>query len=187
MKREELEHILRAASRIAGDSDVLVLGSQSILGTFTEDDLPERAHASIEADVTFFDDYDNTKSDAVDMHLGEDSQFHQTFGYYAQGVDVGVATLPSGWQDRMVVLASAATDGASGHCRADEGHGVRRRPSSCRTHRRGPPDRQSADVGGSRRSEQGCGLGHRMAQEVAHDAWVGPEGLVRVTSLVPSR
>ncbi len=116
MKREELEHILRAASRIAGDSDVLILGSQSILGTFTEDDLPEKAHASIEVDVTFFDDYDNTKSDTVDMHLGEDSHFHQTFGYYAQGVDVEVATLPSGWQDRIVVLTSAATDGASGHC-----------------------------------------------------------------------
>lgn len=37
MKRSELEHILRAAATIAGDFDVLVLGSQSILGSFTED------------------------------------------------------------------------------------------------------------------------------------------------------
>lgn len=80
MKREQLEHILRAASQIAGDPDVLVLGSQSIVGTFAEDELPDRAHASIEADVTFFDDYENDKSDVVDMHLGEDSQFHATFG-----------------------------------------------------------------------------------------------------------
>ena len=116
MKRVELEHILRAASKIADDPDVLILGSQSILGSFTEDDLPDRAHASIEADVTFFDDYDNDKSDTVDMHLGEDSQFHQTFGYYAQGVDIEVATLPTGWRDRVVVLQSDATLGASGHC-----------------------------------------------------------------------
>lgn len=116
MKRSELEHILRAAATIAGDFDVLVLGSQSILGSFTEHELPEKAHASIEADVTFFDDYENDKSDLVDMHLGEDSQFHATFGYYAQGVNVEVATLPVGWQGRVVVLSSDETNGASGHC-----------------------------------------------------------------------
>lgn len=116
MKREQLEHILRAASQLAGDPDVLILGSQSILGTFTEDELPERARASIEADVTFFNDDENDKSDIVDMHLGEDSRFHATFGYYAQGVNVEVATLPVGWKDRVVVLTSPATKGASGHC-----------------------------------------------------------------------
>ena len=116
MKRSELEHILRAAATIAGDFEVLVLGSQSILGSFTEDELPEKAHASIEADVTFFDDDENDKSDLVDMHLGEDSQFHATFGYYAQGVNVEVATLPVGWQGRVIVLNSDRTKGASGHC-----------------------------------------------------------------------
>jgi hypothetical protein len=116
VKREQLEHILRAASQIASEPNVLVLGSQSILGTFTEDELPEKAHASIEADVTFFNDHENDKSDVVDMHLGEDSHFHATFGYYAQGVNVEVATLPAGWQDRVVVLTSPATNGASGHC-----------------------------------------------------------------------
>lgn len=116
MKRSELEHILRAAATIAGDFDVLVLGSQSILGSFTEDELPEKAHASIEADVTFFDDYENDKSDLVDMHLGEGSQFHATFGYYAQGVNVEVATLPVGWQGRVIVLNNDRTNGASGHC-----------------------------------------------------------------------
>jgi hypothetical protein len=43
LKRDGLEHILRAASRIVGDQDVIVVGSQSILGTFTEDELPEEA------------------------------------------------------------------------------------------------------------------------------------------------
>lgn len=116
MKRSELEHILRAAATIAGDFDVLVLGSQSILGSFTEDELPLRAHASIEADVTFFEDHENDKSDLVDMYMGEDSQFHATFGYYAQGVNVEVATLPVGWQGRVVMLSSDDTNGASGHC-----------------------------------------------------------------------
>ncbi len=40
MTREQLEHILRATSTIARDPDVLVIGSQSVLGSFAEDDLP---------------------------------------------------------------------------------------------------------------------------------------------------
>ena len=116
MRRSELEHILRAASTIVGDPDVLLIGSQSILGSYSEEDLPEEAHASIEADVTFFEDDDNDKSDMVDMHIGEDSQFHTTFGYYAQGVNIEVATLPAGWEDRTVTYSGPGSDGAKAHC-----------------------------------------------------------------------
>jgi hypothetical protein len=101
MTREELIHILRAASRIAEDENVLVIGSQSILGTYTEDELPDAAVASMEADIAFFDDDDNAKSDAVDFEIGEDSRFHELNGYYAQGVGVTTATLPLGWQLRV--------------------------------------------------------------------------------------
>lgn len=116
MRRRELDHVLRAASRIAGDPDVVVIGSQPILGSFHEDDLPEEAHASIEADVAFFDDPHNDKSDQVDMDIGEDSQFHVTFGYYAQGVDVSTATLPPGWRERIVRYQGAEASEAIGHC-----------------------------------------------------------------------
>ncbi|MDT4992814.1 MAG: hypothetical protein QOH97_2706, partial [Actinoplanes sp.] len=36
MKREQLEHVLRAASQIADDPDVVVIGSQSILAAIPE-------------------------------------------------------------------------------------------------------------------------------------------------------
>ena len=116
MRRDQLEHILRAASTIANDTEVIGLGSQSILGSFSENELPEKAHASIEADVTFFDDDDNDKSDLVDLHIGEDSRFHETFGYYAQGVNVAVATLPAGWPDRVVTYTGDGANGAQAHC-----------------------------------------------------------------------
>ena len=104
MTREQLEHILRAASTIADDPDVLVIGSQSILGSFAEDDLPFEATSSIEADVAFFDDPADAKADQVDGAIGELSPFHGTFGYYAQGVSVSTAVLPEGWQDRVVAF-----------------------------------------------------------------------------------
>jgi hypothetical protein len=89
---------LRAGTLGPEDTEVIIVGSQAILGSYTEDELPEAALASIEADLTFFDDndYDNDKSDLVDMHIGEDSHFHGAFGYYVQGREHR-GHQPAGW------------------------------------------------------------------------------------------
>ena len=44
------------------------------------------------------------------------SAFHQTFGYYAHGVDETTATLPPGWQQRLVPIRNENTGGATGWC-----------------------------------------------------------------------
>lgn len=116
MRRIQLEHILRAASAIADDPDVLVIGSQSILGEFSDEDLPAQAIASIEADVTFLDDPTGRKADLVDGAIGELSMFHDSFGYYAQGVSPSTAVLPRGWRDRLVVLQTPSTAPGRGLC-----------------------------------------------------------------------
>jgi hypothetical protein len=115
VKREHLEHVLRAASQIAEDPDVLVIGSQSILGAIDEERLPPEATASIEVDVAFFDDPDDRKADQVDGAIGELSAFHETFGYYAQGVSATTAVLPDGWRDRLVLVQTASTAPGRGH------------------------------------------------------------------------
>lgn len=102
MNREQLAHILRAASKIAGDPDILVIGSQSILASFEDTDLPPEAVGSIEVDIAFPDDPDETKMDKVDGAIGEVSPFQELYGVYAQGVVVGTATLPDGWEGRLV-------------------------------------------------------------------------------------
>jgi hypothetical protein len=114
--REQLEHILRAASTIAGDPDVLVIGSQSVLGSFAEDDLPLEATSSMEADIAFFDDPADAKADQVDGAIGQLSTFHETFGYYAQGVSVSTAVLPEGWRARVVAFATPGTAPGRGLC-----------------------------------------------------------------------
>ena len=116
MTRDELAHILRSASRIVGEQDIVVIGSQSILGSFTDSELPDPAIASIEADLAFLDDPDHAKADKVDGAIGEDSQFHATFGYYGQGVSVTTALLPAGWRDRVVVFDNADTQPGRGLC-----------------------------------------------------------------------
>jgi len=83
MKRSELEHIVRAAGAIANDREIVVVGSQSILGQFPN--APVALLASMEADV--YPRSAPERSDLIDGSIGEGSLFHECFGYYAEGVD----------------------------------------------------------------------------------------------------
>lgn len=49
MKREQLEHLIRAAADIADDDELIIIGSQAILGQFA--DAPEELLVSDEADI----------------------------------------------------------------------------------------------------------------------------------------
>jgi hypothetical protein len=109
VRREQLEHVLRAACSIVEGDTALVIGSQAILASFADEVLPAAAARSIEVDVAFFDDPGDEKADLVDAAIGELSQFHETFGYYAQGVSVTTAVLPEGWRDRLVRFATPAS------------------------------------------------------------------------------
>lgn len=44
------------------------------------------------------------KSDLIDGAIGEYSMFHETYGYYAQGVSSNTAILPSGWEQRLTAI-----------------------------------------------------------------------------------
>lgn len=116
MRREQLEHVLRSASTVVGERDILVMGSQSILGTIPDEELPIEATTSVEADLAFFDDPADEKADQVDGVIGELSKFHETYGYYAQGVSVATAILPSGWRERLISLETPNTEPGRGLC-----------------------------------------------------------------------
>ena len=109
MNREQLAHVLRAASEVVDDPDILVIGSQSLLASYDEDELPLAATTSMEVDLAYFDDADDLKADTVDGAIGELSPFHESFGYYAQGVSVRTAVLPNGWRDRVIHWSSNST------------------------------------------------------------------------------
>ena len=112
MTREQLEHAIRAACDVAGDLEVWVFGSQSILGQHPE--APEALRMSVEVDM----DPKNRPElvDHIDGALGEGSQFHQTYGYYVHGVSIQAAILPQGWQKRTKKIRTASTGKATGYC-----------------------------------------------------------------------
>ena len=113
MNREQLADVLRAASQLVDDRP-LVMGSQAILGTYEEEELPAAATMSMEVDVAFLNDQDRAKADLVTGAIGEDSDFHQLRGYYAEGIHVETATLPEGWRDRLVTRAVPAGSNGPG-------------------------------------------------------------------------
>ncbi len=55
-------------------------------------------------------------AEQIDGAIGEGSPFHESYGYYAQGVGPETATLPSGWIDRVHRLQNANTNDRVGYC-----------------------------------------------------------------------
>ena len=77
MERTQLEHIIRAASAITGTIEIIVIGSQAVLGQFPN--APSELLVSIEADA--FTLRAPGDADLIDGSIGEGSPFHQAFGY----------------------------------------------------------------------------------------------------------
>ena len=112
MKRSELEHLIRAAGSIANDAEIVVIGSQSILGQFPN--APSPLLVSAAADL--FPLHHPERAELIDGSIGEGSSFHELFGYYAQGVGEQTAILPKGWRDRLIRIANPNTRGVTGLC-----------------------------------------------------------------------
>ncbi len=103
---------IRAACDVANDSELLIFGSQSILGEHPN--APPDLRASVEVDVQ-----PKNRPEAVDVidgALGELSPFHETHGFYVQGVSIEVAQLPEGWEGRTHQIKNDNTRGNIGYC-----------------------------------------------------------------------
>jgi hypothetical protein len=112
VNRAQLEHLIRAAGTVSDDPDLVIVGSQAILGAHP--DAPRSLRASDELDLYPRNHPD--RSDVVDGALGEMSAFHRTFGYYAQGVGPETAVVAPGWEARLVPVRNENTRGITGWC-----------------------------------------------------------------------
>lgn len=112
MTREQLEHAIRAVCDVSGETEIIVIGSQAILGEFPE--APAFLRQSTEVDVILKSRPEMT--DHVDGVLGELSMFHTTHDFYVHGVSTETAVLPDGWEDRLVVVQSESTRQNIGWC-----------------------------------------------------------------------
>lgn len=112
MRRSELEHVIRAAAAVSGESEIVVIGAAALLGSVP--DPPDDLAQTMEADL-----YPLRRphlADVVDGAIGELSPFHETFRYYAHGVGPSTAILPAGWEDRLVKIQNEGTRQYVGYC-----------------------------------------------------------------------
>lgn len=100
-----LQHLLRAASALAEDRQLLVLGFASLLASFPQLGQPDTPLApTYDADICPrpFDDLTGTM---LQEALGEDRAYHRRHGYHADILrDFILETLPRGWENRLVPL-----------------------------------------------------------------------------------
>jgi hypothetical protein len=111
VKKRHVDHVLRAAGRIVGAKQLIIVGSQSLHGKYP--DLADEIVRSVEVDLVATRDADRVEWLEA---IGVDSPFHEQFGYYADPVDESTATLPRGWKGRLVNLAAGDTGGVRGLC-----------------------------------------------------------------------
>lgn len=112
MTREELEHIIRASGNVTDQYEFVIVGSQSMLGPVPRP--PDVFTVSMEADI--YPLQTPELADQIDGAIGEGSQFHQTYGYYAQGVGPDTAVLPRNWMDRVHRIQNGNTNDRVGYC-----------------------------------------------------------------------
>jgi len=97
MRRDQLEHAIRTACQIIHQPAVIVVGSQAILGTYDESQLPAAATMSIEVDILPIADSPNETArlaDLIEGVAGELSPFEELHGFSIDGVDLETAVLP---------------------------------------------------------------------------------------------
>jgi hypothetical protein len=112
MNRRDLEHLIRVSSQLSDEYELVVIGSQAILGT--DPNPPAELTVSMEADIYPLNNPD--AAEKIEGVIGEGSQFHATYGYYAQAVGPDTARLPGGWKDRLLRVPETAREGGVAYC-----------------------------------------------------------------------
>lgn len=154
MRRDQLEHAIRTARQIIGKPAVIVVGSQAILGTFREEQLPAAATMSAEIDILpIADDNDETSrlADIIEGVAGEFSSFEELHGFSIDGVDLTTSALPASWRDRLVTSRTPTPQPRTGNRSTPDGAWTKKTcasPSSAPSGkgpelRRGPLPRQA--------------------------------------------
>lgn len=106
MKRRELELAVRAAARIARESEFLLVGSQAVHAHCRR--APAEVLVSQECDL-----YPKNRPETanqLDTELGRSSRFARQHGFYVDVVAPEIVDLPPGWQRRLKRLKVGRID-----------------------------------------------------------------------------
>ena len=117
MRCDQLGHAIRTACQIIQHSEVIVVGSQAILGTYDEAQLPAAATMPIEVDILPIAETNEETAhlaDLIEGVAGEFSPFEELHGFSIDGVDLETPVLPYCWRERLVKVQNADTAAPTG-------------------------------------------------------------------------
>jgi hypothetical protein len=98
VRREDLRLLFARAREICGETEYVVFGSLAVLGHAGE--VPPRMAASLDVDA--FSKGDPGRVFELSSALGQGSPFEIEHGYYLDPISPRVATLPGGWEERLL-------------------------------------------------------------------------------------
>jgi hypothetical protein len=109
--REDLERTIRAIATEFNADEVFIVGSQAILMAWPNAPISMRISMEIDAypgnvkawEMKLEKDGGGEASERIHALFGFGSQFHQTHGFYIDGVDETTAVLPPDWRQRAVI------------------------------------------------------------------------------------
>jgi hypothetical protein len=100
MTLDQVFKILQRARDLTQHRDIVVIGSNAVLGLAEHTAIPDDMSMSIDLDTYLKNDPGRTGE--LLAALGEGSPFHMKEGFYLDAVSPRLATLPDGWEARLL-------------------------------------------------------------------------------------
>jgi hypothetical protein len=114
LRKSDFDHVIAAASDLTGGSEIVVIGSQAIVGVIPEP--PEELTRSLEADI--YPLQNRELAIEIEGTLGDGSPFHDLNGFYAHVVGPETAKAPEGWEERLIPVQVQRRPGKEGYVTA---------------------------------------------------------------------
>ena len=105
LRKENIDHILRAAAAVTNQSSFVLIGTGAVIATARH--VPASMMMTPEIDLYVEGDDNETFSHLIDATIGQGSMFHRTFRYYGGGVGPRTAIMPGDWRSRAIVYTTA--------------------------------------------------------------------------------
>lgn len=116
MTNDELREAIVKAVEVIGQNEVLVYGSQAILASYEDRELPPAATMSVEADIAPARDIADHLSHKLWMEAGQGSEWALERDFYIDAVSANTAVLPARWRERSIVMSWPEHPGVTGVC-----------------------------------------------------------------------
>ncbi|HZR37935.1 MAG TPA: DUF6036 family nucleotidyltransferase [Nevskia sp.] len=102
MTLDQVFKLVERARALTHHRDIVVIGSNSVLGLAEHSEIPADMAMSMDLDSYLKDDPGRTGELAKE--LGEGSAFHEKEGFYLDVVSPKLPTLPEGWEGRLLPI-----------------------------------------------------------------------------------